>query len=102
MSIPFDLEIGDIQLDPLPDGEPAAPANRSMARMLHALIDAAEFFDSDIAEIISRADGDVLVVACCAKGPDAEDLERWLKGRRLRRERAIRKAEKVLDKAGVR
>lgn len=105
-----DLEIGDIQMDPLPDGEPAVPGNRSMARMLHALIDAAEYFESDVTEIISRADGDVLVVACCAKGPDAEELERWLRARRLRRERDIRREERQkaravrnaeLEKAGL-
>jgi hypothetical protein len=94
-----DLEFGDMRLDPI-DTAGCVHESREMARMLHALIDAANFFESDITEIISRADGEVLVVACCAKGPEAEDLEAWLRARRLRRERDIRKAER--EKAGPR
>jgi hypothetical protein len=94
-----DLELGDMRLDPITDGAPAVPANPSMPRMLHALIDAAEFFESDMTEIITRADGEVLVVACCARGPEAEALEFWLRGRRLLAEREERKAERQRRKA---
>jgi hypothetical protein len=48
----------------------------------HALIDAAECFNSDLASVIGRDDDEkLLFVAVHAKGEDAAALERWLQRR---------------------